>query len=132
MLELCDSVITYRSRYMAQPEWLPVMDLLIRDDSNPRSLMFQALGIRDYLRKLEPTHGPCGAELLLPAIALIEDLDLDTEFHPDSQRLQEALQMFSSACLALNAHLTSQFFNHPRATLQADRNLQGEHDAGAA
>jgi uncharacterized alpha-E superfamily protein len=111
---------------MAQPEWLPVMDLLIRDDSNPRSLMFQALGIRDYLRKLETAHGSCGADLLEPAIALVQDLDLDTEFHPDSPRLQEALQMFSTGCLALNAHLTSQFFNHPRATVPTDRNLQGD------
>ncbi len=126
LLELCDSVITYRSRYMAQPEWLPVMDLLIRDDSNPRSLMFQALGIRDYLRKLEKAHGSCGADLLEPAIALVQDLDIDTEFHHDSPRLQEALQMFSTGCLALNAHLTSQFFNHPRATVQTDRNLQGD------
>lgn len=123
LLELCDSVITYRSRYMAQPEWLPVMDLLIRDDSNPRSLIFQALGIRDYLRKLEPMHGPCGADQLEPAIALVQALDLDTEFHPDSERLQAALALFAEACLSLNAHLTTRFFNHPRATLQEDRNL---------
>ena len=85
--------------------------------------MFQALGIRDYLRKLEPVHGPCGAELLEPAITLVESLDLDTEFHPDSPRLQQVLELFAEACLSLNAHLTTQFFNHPRATLQADRNL---------
>lgn len=121
LLELFDSVITYRSRYMAQPEWLPVMDLLIRDDSNPRSLMFQALGVSDYLRKLEAQHGPCGLDLLAPAIALIRELDVDTEFHPDSPRLQEALQMFSHACMALNATLTTQFFNHPRVRMLYER-----------
>ena len=125
LLELCDSVITYRSRYMAQPEWLPVMDLLIRDENNPRSLLFQALGIRDYLRKLEPLHGDCGADLLEPAIALVRSLDADTEFQPDHPRLQKALQLLGDACLNVNTRLTTQFFNNPRATLQEDRNLGG-------
>jgi uncharacterized alpha-E superfamily protein len=115
LLELCDSVITYRSRYMSQPEWLPVMDLLIRDENNPRSLMFQAIGIRDYMVKLEQLHGPCGKEVFDAGIALIRDLDLDTEYHPDSPRLQEALTLLSTACYTLNTQLTTQFFNHPRA-----------------
>ena len=66
--------------------------------------------------------------MLEPAIVLIQDLDLDTEFHPDSPRLLEALQLFSNGCYALNANLTSQFFNNPRATVQTDRNLQGDMD----
>jgi len=28
LLELADSVVTYRSRYVSRPEWLPVLDLL--------------------------------------------------------------------------------------------------------
>jgi hypothetical protein len=28
LLEFCDSSITYRSRYMGQPEWLPALDLV--------------------------------------------------------------------------------------------------------
>ena len=123
LLELCDSVITYRSRYMAQPEWLPVMDLVIRDESNPRSLLFQALGVRDYLRKLEADHGDCGAELLEPHIELVRKLDLDSEFHPDSPRLQQVLQDFSDATLAINARLSNQFFSHPRARVQNDRSV---------
>src|SRR5204863_2980398 len=31
VLELADSSVTYRSRYMARPQWLPVLDLLVRD-----------------------------------------------------------------------------------------------------
>src|SRR5439155_12866159 len=37
LLRLADSIITYRARYMARPEWLPVLDLLICDEANPRS-----------------------------------------------------------------------------------------------
>lgn len=125
LLELCDSVITYRSRYMSQPEWLPVMDLLLLDESNPRSVLFQALGICEYLGKLESMHGPCGRDLLEPAIALIRDLDIDTEFHPDSARLHEALSLLSSGCFELNTQLHSRFFTHPRLAPLVKRKLAG-------
>lgn len=113
LLELCDSVLTYRSRYMAQPEWLPVMDLLIRDPSNPRSVMFQAKGIHDYLAHIEKRHGPCGRELLVPDMELIESLDLDTDFHPESPRLLEAINNLHNTCYVLSNRLTLQFFEHP-------------------
>lgn len=41
LLELCDSTMTYRRLYVAAPQLLPVMDLLIADESNPRSAAFQ-------------------------------------------------------------------------------------------
>jgi uncharacterized circularly permuted ATP-grasp superfamily protein/uncharacterized alpha-E superfamily protein len=113
LLELCDSVITYRSRYMSQPEWLPVMDLLIRDRANPRALLFQVLGIQDYLRKMEERHGPCGREELDAGLAMIEKLDPDSDFHPDSEKLLEAINTLHAACYKLSDRLTIQFFNHP-------------------
>lgn len=39
LLELSDSIITYRSRYSRQPELLPVIDLLVFDDSNPHGVL---------------------------------------------------------------------------------------------
>lgn len=113
LLELCDSVLTYRSRYMAQPEWLPVMDLLIRDPANPRSVMFQVNGVHDYLARMEQRHGPCGRELLVPDIELLKSLDLDTEYQPDSPRLMLAINNLHNSCYALSNRLTLQFFNHP-------------------
>jgi len=112
LLELCDSVLTYRSRYMAQPEWLPVMDLLIRDPSNPRSIMFQANGVHDYLARIEERHGPCGRELLVPDIKLLQSLDLDSEYHPDSERLITAINNLHNTCYKLSEGLTSRFFTH--------------------
>ena len=113
LLELCDSVITYRSRYMAQPEWLPVMDLLIRDRANPHAVMFQVLGVRDYLRRIAERLGSCGEELLDPGLQLLQALDVNTEFHPDSVRLLEAINQLHAACELLNDRLTNRFFYHP-------------------
>jgi uncharacterized alpha-E superfamily protein len=41
LLDLCDSQITYRSRYLSVPLRDPVLDLLLLDAENPRSLVFQ-------------------------------------------------------------------------------------------
>jgi uncharacterized alpha-E superfamily protein len=40
-LEICDSAITYRSRYFTTLQAGPVLDLVIADDSNPRAVAFQ-------------------------------------------------------------------------------------------
>jgi uncharacterized circularly permuted ATP-grasp superfamily protein/uncharacterized alpha-E superfamily protein len=40
-LELCDSSITYRSRYLAVLQPAPALDLLLADEGNPRGLAFQ-------------------------------------------------------------------------------------------
>ena len=58
LLELADSTVTYRSRYLVAPEWLPVLDLLVRDDTNPRSVAFQVKGLVEYVDKLERAPRP--------------------------------------------------------------------------
>lgn len=40
-LELCDSAITYRSRYLSVLQPAPVLDLVLADAGNPRALAFQ-------------------------------------------------------------------------------------------
>ncbi len=52
LLELADSIITYRSRYSRLPELLPVIDLLIFDESNPHGVLFQADVLGRYLDRL--------------------------------------------------------------------------------
>src|SRR3954467_3911806 len=32
LLEFADSTVTYRSRYLVRPEWLPVLDMVLRDE----------------------------------------------------------------------------------------------------
>ena len=41
VLGVCDSSITYRSRYNLLPHIAAVYDLLLLDDTNPRSILFQ-------------------------------------------------------------------------------------------
>ena len=111
LLELADSIVTYRARYMARPEWLPLLDLLLLDTGNPRSVAFQLLGLNDYLRRLEEIYGPCGAEQLQPLLEAMNELDLERDLRPESERLLALLRNLQSVSYTLSEHLSQRFFS---------------------
>lgn len=51
-LEVADSVMTYRSRYLNQLQVPPLLDLLLTDETNPRSVLFQVSAIVDHVANL--------------------------------------------------------------------------------
>lgn len=112
LLELGDSTITYRSRYMARPEWMPLLDLLVRDDSNPRSVAFQLKGLNDALIRLAVDLGPCGAEELVQGIEAMRTLDAAKDLDPGSPRLAGLLAELQAASLRLSEQLGLRFFSH--------------------
>ena len=118
LLLLADSSVTYRSRYIARPEWLPVLDLLVLDAENPRSLMFQAAGIHSALLKLELAYGACGSELFGSAVATLERLD-PADLQPDNPGLRETVDTLRGAAVTLNDRLTLRFFNHAHTASRA-------------
>ena len=71
LLELNDCQITYRSRYPLGAAFAPVLDLVLLDESNPRSLLFQLGRLKAHtlaLPLLPPAHRPS------PALAVAEAL----------------------------------------------------------
>jgi uncharacterized circularly permuted ATP-grasp superfamily protein/uncharacterized alpha-E superfamily protein len=52
LLEVADSLLTYRARYLSQLQVAPVVDLLLTDDSNPRSVVFQATELARLVSQL--------------------------------------------------------------------------------
>ncbi|MGJ8641581.1 MAG: circularly permuted type 2 ATP-grasp protein [Opitutaceae bacterium] len=52
VLELYDCSITYRRRYLNTLNAIPVLDLMVFDVTNPRSLAFQAEQLRDLVKQL--------------------------------------------------------------------------------
>jgi uncharacterized alpha-E superfamily protein len=52
VLEVCDSTITYRSRYNLLAEIVTVYDLVLLDDTNPRSLLFQLSQLVKHVERL--------------------------------------------------------------------------------
>jgi len=52
LLEIADSAMTYRSRYLNVFQLVPFVDLLLLDENNPRSCAFQLAAIENHLREL--------------------------------------------------------------------------------
>ncbi len=111
-LELGDSIITYRSRYMARPEWLPVLDLLLLDPSNPRSVVFQLEGLVGYLRKVAALHGECGHETLEPLIGAFAQLDHANDLRPGPGRLKDLVDATYAASFKVSERLAARFFSY--------------------
>jgi uncharacterized circularly permuted ATP-grasp superfamily protein/uncharacterized alpha-E superfamily protein len=55
LLEVADSSMTYRSRYFTALQPAPVLQVLMLDETNPRSLLFQLNHVGDLYEKL-PRH----------------------------------------------------------------------------
>ena len=84
LLEIGDSYMTYRSRYAVTPMPVPVLDLLILDESNPRSLAFQLVTLEGHLAAL-PHDGPYRSPALRKVLGLLTELRL-----ADPDQLAEA------------------------------------------
>lgn len=52
LLEIGDSMLTYRARYLSALQVAPAVDLLLTDDTNPRSLIFQVNTLLTHLDEL--------------------------------------------------------------------------------
>jgi uncharacterized alpha-E superfamily protein len=52
VLEIADSRMTYRTRYLANLQIPPVLDLLLTDETNPRALAYQLSALKDHVMAL--------------------------------------------------------------------------------
>lgn len=52
LLEIGDSSMTYRNRYLTSLQLPPVLDLLMTDDTNPRSIAFQLQALAQHVEHL--------------------------------------------------------------------------------
>ena len=77
VLELADSFITYRSRYRLNPISALVLDLLIVDETNPRSLAFQLAALAAHIDTLPQTgKGRERTEVQRTALSMLNDVRL--------------------------------------------------------
>lgn len=111
LLELCDSIVTYRARYTMRTGWPEVLELLVFDAANPRSVMFQVYGLHDTLQKLAaatdyPDAGRFTA--LLEALRALAPTAVD----PADPALAHLLGELRGAAFELNDGLTARYFSH--------------------
>jgi uncharacterized alpha-E superfamily protein len=78
VLEVADSSITFRSRYNLLPHLPAVFDLVLLDDKNPRSVLFQIQQLAQHFERLprdrETTTGT-GKQILAGCLARLQQMD---------------------------------------------------------
>jgi len=67
LLELGNSSITYRSRYLAVAQLIPVLDVLLLDEQNPHGVLFQLKLVTRTLKRLNDDFG-VPRDLALPSL----------------------------------------------------------------
>jgi uncharacterized alpha-E superfamily protein len=132
LLEIGNIIITYRARYQRQPELLPVIDLLVKDESNPHAVCFQLALLSRDVHEFEarlgfrPTNHP---RPLLQSLRTFDLSQLDNHrlSHGESARFGEGLATMLRACerlaYGLSDELSQRFFVHagerPQASVAA-------------
>jgi uncharacterized circularly permuted ATP-grasp superfamily protein/uncharacterized alpha-E superfamily protein len=121
LLELADSSITYRSRYMAQPELLPALDLVVFDSANPHAVIFQLHNLERYLGSLSRELGDLRDDALQVASSRLQSFDLGRLEKIDFSDQDEGLPHFdlayrldevSLAAATLSDRLALRYFTH--------------------
>jgi len=112
-LELRDSVITYRTRYLAVLQPAPALDLILADEGNPRGLAFQLVAARELLREIVED----GDSLLLamePMLQETRDIVQEVLRSPDQMvttaRLPPRLRKLDQAIAAVGDRVSRRYF----------------------
>jgi uncharacterized alpha-E superfamily protein len=120
LLEIADSSMTYRRRYYAQAQLAPVLDLLLADDGNPRSLAFQVNAMASHIDRLpRPPHAPVPTREQAAIICLeatLREADIkgfcEARRRGDSAPLDGLLNRFVTELQALSDTITHYYFSH--------------------
>jgi uncharacterized circularly permuted ATP-grasp superfamily protein/uncharacterized alpha-E superfamily protein len=118
VLELADSFITYRSRYRLAPMLPLVLDLLLLDESNPRSVGFQLAALARHIETL-PQSGQSSSRIeeqrlalsLLTQTRLADVASLDKIEDGARPALQRLLREQVAALPVLSDVLGRRYFN---------------------
>ena len=81
LLEVWDSSMTYRGRYYTTLQPLALLEVLMMDVSNPRSLDFQLSHLEDLYGKL-PRHSPGDLQAMREAVEMLRTVDLRDVSYP--------------------------------------------------
>jgi uncharacterized alpha-E superfamily protein len=113
LLQLADSVITYRARHQRWQHPVALVELLVRDHANPRSLACVVRTLRQELAQLPAPHGE---ELLArlpqtaqwPSVEALATAGADGHMHA----LLELVETLGAAAVGLSEAIGSRFFSH--------------------
>ncbi len=116
LLEVSDSLMTYRARYKSTFQLAPVLDLLLADESNPKSLAFQFSRLADHVEHLprqRERRFSCAEErIALEMLTTVRLLDL-TQLESGAPTYQDEMLLgFLSSMETLLKEFSQQISGH--------------------
>jgi uncharacterized alpha-E superfamily protein len=126
LLEIADSSITYRSRYLTSMQSELVLDLLLLDEANPRSVAYQLVQLHDHIARLPGSRSPIRrapesriAISLLTAVQLAEAGEfIGANAEGSRENLEILLNRLTGELRLLSETLTRQYFSQAVASRQ--------------
>jgi len=120
-LELCDSTITYRTRYPTEPQPVPALDLVLADPANPRALLFQLNRLGEHLAVLAPAgeEAPEARQVAGLSEAVIGFPLSRLELGRDGMDLTPVLMLLdrvTAELMQLSDRITRNYFTHVKPT----------------
>ena len=120
VLEIADSAMTYRYRYMTSLQLAPLLDLLLTDETNPRSLGFQLAALADHVRQLpgKETNPLRNREtrIMIATQAELRLVDVEALARPREEGIRWTLDNFLADMTLqlwqLSDSLTQTYFTH--------------------
>jgi uncharacterized circularly permuted ATP-grasp superfamily protein/uncharacterized alpha-E superfamily protein len=130
LLAVTDTIKTYRRRYRSQVQAGAVLDLLLHDESNPRSVAFQFVSLQEEVaslprRKPAPHRSP-EERLMLEAITALRLSDADelariARGQAVGEGLEQILLRLSSLLEAFSDAISLTYFTHTEVPQQLVR-----------
>lgn len=120
LLEIADSLLTYRARYLSTLQVAPVVDLLLTDETNPRSLAFQVRALRDHVLHLPRLDDVVRSRAERRIIALESTLltvDVPQVCAGDGSDLRQLLEDASDLLWQFSDDVTQTWFSHARQSM---------------
>jgi uncharacterized circularly permuted ATP-grasp superfamily protein/uncharacterized alpha-E superfamily protein len=122
LLTVTENLVTYRRRYHAQLQEVPVLDLLMFDESTPRSIAYQLVRLHEYVATFPPKAAVARLSteerLVLEALTALRLVDLDHLLHVSAEResREEFEQLLSRLGFLLHALSEAVTHNYFRQT----------------
>ncbi|MBI5153994.1 circularly permuted type 2 ATP-grasp protein [Candidatus Poribacteria bacterium] len=122
LLEIGESAMTYRNRYLSSYQTAAVLDLLLIDETNPRSLGFQLAALTDHLEQLDGYQragmpaAPHVWQLLISGLEAVRGATPDKLAEQDSEgirsQLMALLAQLETDLPAISDAISGRYFSH--------------------
>jgi uncharacterized circularly permuted ATP-grasp superfamily protein/uncharacterized alpha-E superfamily protein len=119
LLEVADSIMTYRGRYLAAVNRAAALDLLLTDETNPRALAYQLAAIADHVSNLPRDESkPLGtpeeriASSLLHGVRMLDVDDLSVAGGGERTKLGRFLKRVADQLPKLSDLISHRYLIH--------------------